>query len=38
MNTKLCAASDTPISWNQIDFKEAERRVKKLQKRIALAY
>ena len=38
MSTKQCATSDKPISWDQIDFKKAETRVKKLQKRIALAY
>ena len=38
MSTKLCTASDTSIPWQQIDFKKADRRVKKLQKRIALAY
>ena len=38
MSTKMCATSNTLISWDQIDFKKAERRVKKLQKRIAWAY
>lgn len=38
MSTKLCAVSDTSISWDEINFKEVERCVKKLQKRIALAY
>lgn len=38
MNGKPCAASDTKGSWYNIDFKSAERSVKKLQKRIYVAY
>lgn len=38
MNGKPCATSDTKGSWFDIDFKSAERNVKKLQKRIYVAY
>lgn len=35
---EMCATTDICLCWNEIDFKKAERHVKKLQKRIALAY
>ena len=35
---KMYATTDTITCWNQIDFKKAEQNVKKLQKRIAVAY
>ena len=35
---KMCATTDTITHWNQIDFKKAEKSVKKLQRRIALAF
>lgn len=35
---KMCATTDTITSWNEIDFKKAKKSVKKLQKRIAVAY
>lgn len=38
MNGKPCATSDTKGSWFNIDFKSAEKSVKKLQKRIYVAY
>lgn len=38
MNVKTCATSDTVNRWEDIDFKIAEERIKKLQKRIAKAY
>lgn len=38
MGTEMCAVSDTCLIWNQTDFKKAEKRVKKLQRRIALAF
>lgn len=38
MGTEMSAVSNTCFFWNQIDFKKAEKRVKKLQRRIALAY
>lgn len=34
----MCATTDTTTCWNEIDFKKAEQSVKKLQKRIAVAY
>ncbi len=37
MNRKLCASPRTAQSWQEIDFAEAERCVKKLQMRIAKA-
>lgn len=36
--SKMCATTDTITCWNQIDFKKAEKSVKKLQRRIAVAY
>lgn len=38
MNGQPCAASDTKGSWFDIDFKLAEKSVKKLQKRIYVAF
>ena len=38
MNGKPCAASDTKSNWFDIDFESAEKSVKKLQKRIYVAY
>ena len=38
MNCKKCVRSDRPQSWNEIDFRKAERSVKKLQRRIKAAY
>lgn len=38
MNGQPCAASDTNGNWFDIDFKSAENSVKKLQKRIYMAY
>ena len=38
MNTKKCAASNIPASWEEINFKKAKKNVIKLQKRIAAAY
>lgn len=38
MSSKMYVASDTTDAWKQIDFKLAEKCVKKLQKRIARAY
>lgn len=35
---KMYATTDTITCWNQIDFKKAEKNVKKLQRRIAVAY
>lgn len=37
MSDKKCAASDRPQCWKEIDFKKANRRVKKLQRRIYAA-
>ena len=37
MNRKLCATPQTTTSWSEIDFRTAERYVKKLQTRIAKA-
>ena len=37
MNRQLCATPRTAQSWQEIDFKAAERSVKKLQMRIAKA-
>lgn len=37
MNGKPCATSDTQVNWFNIDFKSAEKSVKKLQKRIYVA-
>ena len=37
-NKKLCATTDTKLRWEEIDFQKAEKRVKKLQRRIAEAY
>ena len=37
MNWQLCATPRTAQSWQEIDFKAAERSVKKLQMRIAKA-
>lgn len=37
-NKKLCATTDTKLRWKEIDFKKAEKRVKKLQIRLAEAY
>ena len=34
----MCATSDTIDCWEKINFDTAEKCVKKLQKRIALAY
>lgn len=38
ININMCAASDTIDCWEKINFDTAEKCVKKLQKRIALAY
>lgn len=38
MGTEMSAASNTCLLGNQIDFKKTEKRVKKLQRRIALAF
>ena len=38
MNDKKCVYSNRPQSWNEIDFRKAERSVKKLQRRIKAAY
>lgn len=35
---KMCAATDRISQWRQIDFRMAEKQVKKLQRRIARAY
>lgn len=37
MSDKKCAASDRPQCWKEIDFKKANQRVKKLQRRIYAA-
>ena len=36
--SKMCATTDTITCWNDIDFRKAEKSVKKLQRRIAEAY
>lgn len=38
IDKKMCATTDTRLRWEEIDFKKAEKRVKKLQRRIAEAY
>ncbi len=38
ININMCATSDTIDCWEKINFDTAEKCVKKLQKRIALAY
>lgn len=38
MYDKKCASSDKPQCWKEINFKKAERFVKKLQRRIFVAY
>lgn len=35
---EMCATTDTRLRWEEIDFRKAEKRVKKLQRRIAEAY
>lgn len=38
MNTKVCAPPNSICCWEEINFNKAEKYVKKLQKRIAVAY
>lgn len=38
MDANKCTASNIPESWREINFVQAERRMKKLQKRITAAY
>ena len=38
MGTEMCAVSDIPLDWDHTDLKKARKYVRKLQRRIALAY